>query len=439
MRKFAHLCFFISGLMTSLPAYAMDQTAMFETLQRNVQQLQKTVEGLQATVNTQNEVLREQAMKISAMEGGQTVTTKGPSSQGPLKIAGLQGINPEIGVAGTIEAKLTEDSTDGEGNDTIALKELEVGFAQYVDPFSRLDAIIAFNDNLEEQNVDIEEAYYSHWGLPLGFRGQIGKFRAKIGKQNLQHLHTLNNADYALVIRDFFGEEGLASSGARLVHDIPNPWDTPVELTGEILRGNNGNSFSGISRRPIFNTHLKTFFETSENTDLELGGTTLFGDENPAVFVDGLDDNGNPITTPGIREKGSGRYGVKVFGGDATFNWRLSEGRSVKLQNELYFQNRGTTRHVNGNPWGFYSLLDYRFHPRFSIGVRFDYLEPLDVIGEHNFTHGVSPYITFHQSEFAHFKLQFSHTEPAGADAQSNNEIFLTANMLIGSHKHPVQ
>ncbi len=172
---------------------------------------------------------------------------------------------------------------------------------------------------------------------------------------------------------------------------------------------------------------------------MELGATTLFGDENPAVFVDGFDEDGNPVSTPVIREKGSGRYGVKVYGGDVTFNWKLAEGRTLKFQNEVYFQNRGTTRHINGNPWGFYNLLDYRFHPRFGGGVRFDYVEPLDVVGDHHATQGISPYLTFYQSEFANFKLQFSHTEPANSDARSNNEIFLTANVLIGDHKHPVQ
>ena len=332
------------------------------------------------------------------------------------------GLNPDIGVTGTVQAKSTQSSADGNGNDTVALKELELSFAQVVDPFSRLDAIISFNDNIEAQNVGIEEAYYTRWGLPLGFTGQIGRFRAKIGKENLMHLHQLETTDYPLVIRDFFGEEGLASSGARLQNNIPNPWDIPLEITGEILRGNNGPSFSGISRRPIFNTHAKTFFEITKDSNVELGWTTLFGDENPSGDL-----------------KGSDRYGVKVFGSDATLNWFLPEGKKVKWQNELYFQNRSNLVHVNNDPWGFYSLVDYRFSPRFSAGVRFDYLEPLDVTRQHLQTVGIAPYITFWQSEFADFKLQFEHTDPANADAKSDNMVFLQADFLIGAHKHPVQ
>ncbi len=398
----------------------------WQMLQRQMQEMQKTIQSLQSTVQSQNEIIQKQNMRIDILETkgvstGQTIPTPQSISvpAGAPKLVGLsQGFNPEIGVTGTVQALLTENSEDAEGMDTIALKELELSFAHYVDPYSRLDAIITFNDNLEEQNVDIEEAYYSHWGLPLGFRAQIGKFRAKIGKQNLLHLHALDTADYPIVIRDFFGEEGLASSGARLVHDIPNPFDIPFEVTGEVLRGNNGNSFSGISRRPIFNTHVKTYYEFSKEANIEFGWTTMFGDENP---------------------EGQDQYGVKVFGGDMTFNWFLPEGRAVKWQNEIYFQNRTGRVHENKDPWGFYSLLDFRLSKRYSIGARFDKVEHLDIKDFHARTTAISPYITFWQSEFANFRLQYSHTDPADPGEKSDDAIFLEANFMIGAHKHPVQ
>lgn len=412
-----------------------------QELKERVSSLHSTVQDLKSTVKSQNEIIEKQSLRLNALEGqrGQTLPQSQPVGIGP-KLAGLsQGINPEIGVTGTVQAKLTELHEDAEGNDTIALKELELGVAQYVDPYSRLDAILTFNDNLESQNVDIEEAYYSHWGLPLGFKGQIGKFRSKIGKQNLQHLHALDNADYAEVIKDFLGEEGLASSGARLVHDIPNPWDIPIEITGEVLRGNNGRSFSGISRRPIFNTHAKTFFELTEDSNLELGWTTLFGDENPPQFAEVNGVTGEVVNATAA--DGRDKYGVKVYGADATFNFLLPEGKNLKFQNEVYIQRRGNLVHINDDPWGFYSLLDYRFSPKFSAGIRFDYVEPLDVVGSgsHLRTTGVSPYLTFWQSEFASFKVQYSHTDPADPNGISDDAVYLQANVLIGAHKHPVQ
>lgn len=429
---------------------------VLESIQKQMNSLQSTMLDLQKTMLAQNEMIQNQAIEIKALKehglpssdrsviSSQAAT--GPTivsapAQTPSLYGLSQGFNPEIGVVGIVQAKLTEDSTDGEGNDTITLQELELNFGHYVDPYSRFDAVIAFNDAIEEQNVEIEEAYYSHWGLPFGFRGQIGKFRPKIGKQNLLHSEFLETVDYPVVIRDFFGEEGLATSGVRLVHNIPNPLDVPLEITGEVLRGNNGTSFSGVSRRPIFNTHLKSFFEPTKNTNLELGWTTMFGDENPPAFVsieDGVDTNAF-VDSPVTRPEGQDRFGVKVYGADATFLWYLPEGKTVKFQNELYFQNRGSLVHPNGHPWGFYSLLEYRFSRRFSAGVRFDYLEPLDVVADHDQTTAISPYITLWQSEFANFRLQYTHTDPASADAKADDAIYLKANVLIGVDKHPIQ
>ena len=421
--------------------------AMFESMRQDLAVLNKTVGDLTAVVQQQNTVIADYGMKIESLEKGQVIRGQdqlSPQSTGSMapSLAGLtQRLNPDIGVVGTVQAHFTEDNTDGEGRDTVALKELELNFAQYVDPYSRLDAIIAFNDAIEEQNVEIEEAYYTRWGLPLGFTGQIGKFRSKIGKQNLLHTHALDTVDYPLVIQEYFGEEGLSSSGVRLQNMIPNPFDIPVEVTGEVLRGNNGTSFSGVSRRPIFKTHVKSFFETGEDSNLELGWTTLFGDENPAIFesVDDGSGTGTFVDSPVTRPNGQDRYGVQVFGADLTWNWFINQVRALKFQNEVYFQNRAMNPHINHNPWGFYSLLDLRLNKQFSVGTRFDFVELLDIVTEHERTAAVSTYLTFWQSEFASFRVQYTHTEPAAAERLSDDAVFLQANFLIGDHKHPVQ
>lgn len=437
MRLKSILFFLFCILCLQKPAPANE--AVIDVVQKDMRDLKEAVASLEGLVRSQNEVIKDQTLKIAALERGEVrpVEAAKPDRAPQVKDLG-QGFNPDIALVGTVQAQLTEDSTDGEGRDTIALKELELNFSQYVDPYSRLDAVVSFNDALEAQNTEIEEAYYTHWGLPFGFQGQIGKFRSKIGKQNLLHTHRLDTVDYPLVIQNFFGEEGLASSGARLQNWLPNPWDIPVEVTGEILRGNNGASFSGISRRPIFNTHVKTFFEPSQNSTFELGGTALFGDENPRIFDDA---NGVFIAGPA---NGQDRFGIHMAGADLTFIQNLSEGRVLKFQNEVFVQDRGSNSsiqaaNINTVPWGFYSLLDYRFSSRFSVGIRLDYLEPLGVADEHGRTTAISPYFTFWQSEFANFRLQYSHSDPAGANAEPDDAIYLQANVLIGSHKHPVQ
>jgi len=425
MRPFA-LFLAILLFFTAHPALASEPD--FQALQNQLRTLTESIQTLQLTVESQKSVIERQGMRLASLEKGIPVpsglaTERVAMSEGVPNVAGLsQGFNPDIGVVGTIQGNLTNSSADGEGNDTIALKEVELNFAQYVDPFSRFDAVISFNDELEAQNVNVEEAYYTRWGLPFGFTGQAGKFRSKFGKQNLLHLDGLPTVDYPLVIRDFLGEEGLASSGVRLQNMVPNPWDVPLEITGEVLRGNNGNSFSGISRTPIFNTHLKSYFDLTKDMGLELGTSAMFGDEN----ADGA-------------ERGGNRYGVHLLGADGTFAWHLPEGKVLKFQNEFMIEARDTLIHPNGNPWGFYSLVDYRFSPSWSIGTRFDYLQPLDVATEHIQTTVVSPYITFWQSEFANYQFQYTHTNPAASDEKPDDAFYFRVNVLIGAHSHPVQ
>ena len=451
--RFFILLLFVSVLLWR-HAYAMDPA--LSQLEESMRNLQQTVEAMKSIIESQNNIIESQSMRLNALEKNagpsrdlvpapaqadrqgllDRAATRGLSGLAKApQTAGLAGLNPEIGAVGTVQAQLTENSEDAEGRDTIALKEFELSLAQYVDPYSRLDAILSFNDNLEKQNVDIEEAYYTHWGLPFGFKAQLGKFRSKIGKQNLLHLHQLETADYPLVIRDFFGEAGLSSSGVRLQNMIPNPWDMPLEISGEVLRGNNGPSFSGISRRPIFDTHLKSFFELSKEASLELGATAMFGDENPPRL--GFDGGGN--ATSSRDPKGQDRYGVHIFGADATYLWNMGQSRILKFQNEIYFQDKSSLVTINQNPWGFYSLLDYRFSPRWSAGIRFDYLEPRAIRNFHESSLGVSPYLTLWQSEFADFRLQYSHTEAADPAQKSDDAVYLQANFLIGVHKHPVQ
>lgn len=411
-----------------------------QVLTQQIQNLTESIQTLQLTVESQKSVIERQGMRLASLEKGSPAPSRLAAErvsmpEGVPNVAGLsQGFNPDIGVAGTVQGNLTNHSDDGEGQDTIALKELEVSFAQYVDPYSRLDVILALNDNLEEQNIDIEEAYYTRWGLPLGFTGQIGKFRSKFGKQNLLHLHALPTVDYPLVIQEFFGDEGLSSSGARLQNMVPNPWDIPLEITGEILRGNNGNSFSGISRTPIFNTHIKSYFEVTKDVGLELGSSAMFGDENVRSVQ--VDESGN---VNDLAARGGNRYGVHVLGADATVVWHLPEGRVLKFQNEFMLQARDTLIHPNGNPWGFYSLVDYRLSRQWSVGMRFDYLQPLDVATEHIQTTAISPYITFWQSEFANFQLQWTHTNPASSDEKPDDALYFRVNFLIGAHRHVVQ
>ncbi len=440
---------FIFTLLSFSATEAEASEAYLQSIQQQITNLQKTISGLQETIQNQSQLIDAQGAKITILE---TKIEKGVSMVSPPpapKGLGLVNWNPEIGVIGDVVTHLTESTEDEDGNDSLVVRELELAFGQYIDPHSRFDAAITLNDALEDQNVEIEQAYLTRYDLPLGFKFQLGKIRPKIGKANLLDRHALENVTEPLVISNFFAEEGWKASGVRIQNFIPNPWDIPLELTGEVLNNRGAASFSGIRRRPVFNAHLKSFFELSDTKDFELGATTLLGTDN---------------LSGGAR--GNDQYNVKIYGFDATYTHHLDGIRKLKLQSELYFQDRDFRNPVsldtNGDgiedefigsienhPWGFYALADFKFSPRLSTGVRLDYIKPLGFVDLSDgvridasrfgtdYSWEVSPYLTFHQREFCLFRLQYSHTE--NAQGISDDAIYLQARFQIGVDRHGLQ
>jgi len=208
------------------------------------------------------------------------------------------------------------------------------------------------------------------------------------------------------------------------------PWTAVShELTVGAMEGgvgDEGTLFGSSRRRPSFYAHLKNFWDISDTSNLELGTTYLVGSKDADA-----------------------RFEVNALGLDATLTHYVTPANKLKWQNEVYLQNRnesysiaenGTRTNFTKHPWGFYTLLDYRLSPRFGVGGRLDYVQPIDlnlVASPRNADTAWSGYVTFYQSEFSRWRLQFRHTDfAAGGD---DNTIFAQGTVAIGVHKHQLQ
>src|SRR3989338_6203082 len=122
----------------SPPASADTTTDMFEVLREQVQTLTATVADLTSTVQTQ-------ATRIRTLEGQQPSFAKAPAS--PTGPGGrLAAFNPEIGLVADMTGQLSQSREDGEGNDKLSVRELELVLGHDIDPYSRMDATITFSD-----------------------------------------------------------------------------------------------------------------------------------------------------------------------------------------------------------------------------------------------------------------------------------------------------
>lgn len=418
-----------------------------QSLSTQMEEMRKTLGRFETLIQEQNQrivSLEKNNQELRArVEGGAelpsgqrippaTVTLSKPKSG----VLGT-GFNPEIGVVGDVVATFSGASLDAEGNDRVAVRELELVFGSYIDPYSRLDVTLGIADF---EAMQIEEAYITRYGLPFETLLHLGRFFPKIGKAATVHRDTLDTVDEPLVVQRYFGVEGFFKTGADLSKTFDMPWDITGELTGGVLEGGNGegaNTFGESRRRPTLYSHFKTYKEFSDVTDLEIGATHMLGSNDQDQ-----------------------RFEVNVLGFDVTWNYYVTPANKFKWQSEFYVQNRkesfeiapsevvvqgdgfertvgGDVTHFQAHPFGFYSLVDYRIDPRWEIGARADAVQPVNAApDDRRFETGAAMFLTFHQSEFARFRLQYEHTrfETGGYD----NTVFLQGTVAIGQHKHKI-
>jgi hypothetical protein len=425
-----------SGGIKSLQASVQKLTQMVEALNVKMDDQQKRIEQLES----ENADLRSQIMQGQEVSGPITENPAPPAPQGIWSGGfkqGLQAFNPEIGVVVDIVAAVSGSKEDEEGNDRLSIREIELVFGHDIDPYARFDGTFTLSDF---EDPDIEEAYVTYWGLPFELKGRVGRMRPKVGKASAAHRDSLETVDEPLVVQNYFGVEGLFRTGLELSLFLPLPWEILThELTAGIMEGGigeDGTLFGETRRRPSFYVHLKNFWDISDTTNLELGGTYLLGSSD--------EDSG---------------YEVNAFGIDLTLIHYLNAVNRLKIQSEFYLQDRDepfidaesgeevldaigeemSPASFDDNPWGLYTLMDYHLALRWSIGGRFDYVIPTDIASDspEDADMAFSSYLTFHQSEFSRWRLQYQHVE--FADGDDDDRVFLQGTFAIGVHKHQLQ
>ncbi len=402
------LVLFCALCVLNKPAHANE----LEILTQEVRELRQVVGDLKVIVENQQK-------EIVYLKGSKEASPPKPAPQQPggfFQSTAVQGkFNPDIGVLGDVVLKLDSPKADTEGADRISVREIEIVFGANVDPYSRFDSTIAFSDF---EAAELEEMYLTRYELPLDITGRVGKFRPKIGKTNAPHRDSLETVDEPLVIQRYFGLEGLSKSGADLTKILTLPTPMTHELNLGIIEGGNGEdgtAFGTVRRRPTLFGHSKNYLDISDTTGLELGGTYLAGSKDADPDFE-----------------------VQIYGLDTTLIHHLSPNQHLKLQSELFYMNREESD-LDGTLYGGFGLLHFRFHPQWSTGFRFDTVELVDNPLENpdKADVGYTGYLTFYQSEFARWRVQFSHIDLA--DGRDDNQVMFQGTFLIGAHKDKLQ
>lgn len=433
-------------LLSLLPFIVETELALAES---SSAELEKQVEVLHGDIRQLKQMLLEQQRQILELRGMRTpsanigsvassakesagksvpstdLTTAAQTIGSGPSLGRLANL-PDIGLVGDIVGTTSKTLDDDEGNDRISVREVELVLGSDVDPYSRFDATITFSDL---ESPDVEEAYATYWGLPGEVKARIGRVHQRIGKASAMHRDSLDTVDEPLVVQQYLGAEGLFRTGIDFSGFLPWEGEEYVQqLTVGMMEGGvgeGGQLLADDPSRPSFYTHLSNYWDLSEVSNFELGGTYLLGS--------GAKDDYSAVNT---------------FGIDATYNRHLNSMGKFKLQSEIFLTDRSDSSGENSddepvmfdrNAFGFYTLADYRLNKRWGFGGRYDLVEPieLDEESERSRDQALSGYLTFFQSEYARWRFQYQYAELV--DGQDDNRFFVQSTFAIGSHKHQLQ
>lgn len=317
-------------------------------------------------------------------------------------------MNPGIGVIGDLRANYHDQE---QRKFQFQFEEAEISFISSVDPYARADFYVSFARNEEgEYAGSLEEAYLTTLSLPFDFRLKAGRFRLAVGRFNTVHPHSLPFTDTPAPITAFLGDEGLIDDGLSLNWLIPNPWGFYQDIDIGISNVSMETPLFAPPEagRYLFTAHLKNFWETDENTTIELGLTGLTGPNHLA-------------------------YTSTLGAVDLTVKWKplqLNRYKSLVWQSEFFFNSYGIEDGNTIESWGFYSFLTYQIGERWFVTGRYDYTNP--PLTPEVVDRTISGTLGWYATEFQ--KIEIGGRTLSSNVAQDRTEFTLRWVFVIGAH-----
>ena len=420
-----------------------------DRLRARIDALEATVARLseEAEADELQEIINEAEAEAEAPEEGEK-----PEERTFLWGAlALQKLNPELSISADVLAALVIDDeqrffNSADDRSRISIREVGLQLQHVLDPYSMFKACLNFIPEPEPE-AEVEEVYITWSGIIPSISLTIGRFRQNFGIVNRWHGHDLDQTDYPMAITQVLGDGGLNQTGIVVKWFMPPILAHANELTLEVTNAENDTLFAGEHFSiPATLAHLKNYYDLSESTYLELGLSGIFGMNNRRGYLDDDDRLANEAWRQ-----------TWAAGADLTLAWApLSRAkyRGITWRTEAFFVHKETATTAEAIEsgwgesdgkrlsWGGFSYVDIRLSPRWIVGVRGDMALPT-VRTEKKIAWDVVPYLTFWQSEFVYFRLEYQHGDriPVRRPDESiglltDNRVLLQIDFAAGPHKH---
>ena len=268
-------------------------------------------------------------------------------------------------------------------NDNYSVQGFEPGLNLRVDDgLAGFTNINVFTDSNHEVDWELEEAFLKLKNLPGGFEIRGGRMLARLGLQNNQHLHAWTLVNSNLTTSQYLGEEGLMSEGIELT------WRTDFNQGFFAISTN----FSNTASHHHHDDEEEDHDEDGDDHDHEHEHSSedAFMEDNVIVTralvafnQDDFHQHRLGINTA-FGENGYGRD-TSMHSIDYVYTWRENGlelgGREFSVGAEFFYRDvewvgeddpdfRGSTSQNS-----FMAFANYRFHPQWIAGLRYEYLE----------------------------------------------------------------
>lgn len=347
----------------------------------------------------------------------------------PSKPQRTGSLNPDISVIADFLADLSPDEPTIGEDDRFQLREVEIGFQGAVDPYFRYDAFVAIHDD----EVEIEEAYATTLGLPAGLQAKVGKMLLPFGKVNLTHIPELNTIDLPLVHQQYFGEEGLRSTGLW-GSVIGAPLGFFQELS--LLVTNGAEAEHGHGEDEI----IGSLVLAAEDEDEGQGGKDLFDDLADRLWMAHIKNSFDPSPASNLEiglswgtsaEDEPERVRTNLYGIDAIWRWKppqLAKYRSAILQAEVVWRSEAGT----GERWtGAFVFGQVQLSRRWYVGARYDSVEILEDPDATDRAGQIV--IRFFPTEFSQLRFAYERREPEVGDGV--DRLLFQTTFALGPHR----
>ena len=415
-----------------------------EELKDLKEQMKKASPGETVTDEQEAQSEADYLRQLAQSLAGEEEKKKSPEET-VFKFGGLslQKMNPEISLAGDVTWDY-HDQDDTRRRSGFDFRYVEVNFQAYLDPYSRLKAVIPAT----EDDVAVEEAYYTYFGLGKDLNVDIGKFRQQFGVVNRWHEHGLDQIEHPMPIKRIFGPEGLAQTGVSFDWTMPKLGESYQGLIVQITNSENEQLFGGETLgNPSVLFHYKNYRDLTDNTYLEWGLSGLCGWMDEWM-----------VSRTGTVQQEHDALCTQVWGADLTVLWEPMERalyRNLEWRSEFFYLDRdllapdGTGRD-DIQAWGAFSYVQSKISRKVTLGIRGDFFKPdskdyatLDGLSTIPLAYSnktayrwqVSPYITWQQSEWVKFRSEYDHADGRGME-KAEDIFWLQVIFEAGPHKH---